>query len=321
VFKGQTDPVRAVLVVLHGLPRRRRRRTACQGCWGLSPSRWHGPDWIGFLFVRRPLGSSPRRLAGVRARALAVSHAGSRGGAPAKSDKLAERHAWAGIEFGAYPEANRGDRPQQFVVELSNGPAGGLAPAYRAFEARATVPSAGPLFVCLEYHHHHVGAYPLVPFYPRQNCHQGRAGAALRAVCANNRWSWSISPARMVSCSRRSATWPFSSSTRALPSDASAWSSPVGLSTSTIQRYPCGVAICSPVSNPLRKRRLIVCSCTDRAIAASFIDNSMSGTLAFRLINCLGALNRCSSSFSSSRCCLTLGCVRVVKWLTGGRDG
>ena len=36
-----------------------------------------------------------------------------------------------------------------------------------------------------------------------QNAHQDRVAGAFKAVCANSRWSWSISPARVFSCASK----------------------------------------------------------------------------------------------------------------------
>ena len=90
--------------------------------------------------------------------------------------------------------------------------------------------------------------------YP-QNRHQGRTGAALRAVWANSRCNWSISPARMVSCSSRLFTRAFNSATRA----ASSASSMGGASSEmfTIHRNPPAYGSLMPETSPvfsLRRR-------------------------------------------------------------------
>jgi len=90
--------------------------------------------------------------------------------------------------------------------------------------------------------------------YP-QNRHQGRAGAALRAVWAIIRCNWSISPARMVSCSSRLFTRAFNSATRA----ASSASSMGGTSSEmfTIHRNPPAYGSLMPETSPvfsLRRR-------------------------------------------------------------------
>jgi len=282
VFKGRTDPVRAVGVVPRGLPRRRRRRTACQGCWGLSPSWWHGPDWIGSLFVQRPPGLSPRRWAGAELEPW-LSTPQRRltrgpGAEPRKCVRLAGRVV--GIEVFPVPLLRCNSEDPADGVGLGQPSVNSdklLKPASRG-------PSAGSSTVSLDYYYYVVFAtlYFSVPGYPFQNRHHGRAGAALRAVWANNLCSSPICRSFAANCSLRI-------STRSLPVESSAaagglWPFFCKGSTSTSHRYPCGVSCLVPLINPLATRRLIVCVDTCKAAAASSIETCMITSLTGWLI-------------------------------------
>jgi len=104
----------------------------------------------------------------------------------------------------------------------------------------------------------------------RQNCHQGRAVAAGRAVCASRTCNLSI-------CWSLTANWACSSSTRAL------WSSsginvaraPLSPATSTIQRPSC---LCASMRPALIRLRTVSAD-IPRCVAAARIDNCMSSTV------------------------------------------
>jgi len=130
----------------------------------------------------------------------------------------------------------------------------------------------------------------------RQNRHQGRTGAALRAVWANSRCSSLISPARMVSWSSRLFTRAFNSAIRALPSADSSRGGVGGVSgIVTTHRKPWAVFSFLPESVPVRRRRRIVSVETPRCPAATeiltSIPNSLGVNLLKRIVNaytCLG---------------------------------
>ena len=128
----------------------------------------------------------------------------------------------------------------------------------------------------------------------RQNRHQGRAGAALRAVWANSRCNWSISPARVVNCASRLSIRAFSSSTNmpslVPPSGGGVFGGVGGVTggksaRSTTQTKPWGVSRLYPLITPLVNRRLIVWVDTCKAAAASVIDTSIVFSLSSWLIN------------------------------------
>lgn len=132
------------------------------------------------------------------------------------------------------------------------------------------------------------------PRHYRQNRHQGRAGAALRAVWASSRCNWSISPARVVSCASRLSIRAFSSSTSIPSSEASPGGGVFGgvggvaggrSARSTTQTEPWGVFRLYPLITPLVNRRLIVWVDTCKAAAASVIDTSMVFSVSSWLIN------------------------------------
>ena len=129
--------------------------------------------------------------------------------------------------------------------------------------------------------------------YP-QNRHQGRTGAALRAVWANSRCNWLISPARVVNCASRLSIRAFSSSTNVPslvpPSGGGALGGVGGVTggksaRSTTQTKPWGVSRLYPLITPLVNRRLIVWVDTCKAAAASVIDTSIVFSLSSWLIN------------------------------------
>jgi len=238
----RTAPVRAVGVVPRGLPRRRRRRTACQGCLGLSPSRWHGPDWSGFLFALRVPGR--HRWAGVRVGALAAgaaaaAHAGVWGQSPRwvrdadpclRSIRFTHANctntqARARYESGTLASLLELSKCVRHTYRPAGG--GGLGQPFgypnKLLKPASRDPSAGRFVVRLDY----LGCQPFVHYdggvgyhsvldYPFQNRHQDRAGAALRAVCAINRCNSPISPVRAASCPSRLSIRAFSSTTRVL---------------------------------------------------------------------------------------------------------
>ena len=133
-----------------------------------------------------------------------------------------------------------------------------------------------------------------------QNRHQGRAGAALRAVWANSRCNWSISPDRVVNWASRLSIRAFSSSTNmpslVPPSGGGVLGGVGGVSgIVTTHRKPWAVFSLLPESVPARSRRRTVSVETPRCPAASeiltFIPNSLVVDLLKRIVNdytCLG---------------------------------
>ena len=134
--------------------------------------------------------------------------------------------------------------------------------------------------------------------YP-QNRHQGRTGAALRAVWANSRCNWSISPARVVSCASRLSIRACICPTNMPSSEPSPGGGVLVGGVSgivTTHRKPWAVFSLLPESVPVRRRRRTVSVETPRCPAATeiltSIPNSLVVDLLKRLVNAYTCLGR-----------------------------